>query len=182
MTEQRPELNRGLDPAELQRWYWKGSELSSFARELGISTRGPKAALVARLSATLAGAPLPREERPRGRTDGMVEPLELSTLIPPGQSCTQAIRKFMVAQLGTRFSFDGPMREFFHGSDGSRTLEDAVSHWRSTRDRGPQPIGVQFELNRFSRSWHQSNPEGTRAEMLIAWEEYKSLPVERRKG
>lgn len=179
-TEAKPELNSSMDSAELSRWYWTGSELADLARELGVARSGSKMELIERIAAKLSGDPLPPlPERP-SRVNSINEPLSEETLVPRGQSCTQAIRYFLKNKIGKNFRFDASMRDFFHQSDGTRTLGDAISHWYSTRDRDVEPIGDQFELNRFTRSWYRDNPMDSREELLRAWETYKATPVELR--
>lgn len=71
------------------------------------------------------------------------------------------------------------MREFIAAGAG-RTLGEAVEHWRATRTGPPRAIGPQFELNRFSRDWHRSHPEGTPKERQEAWAQHRSLPADNR--
>ncbi|WP_408647198.1 hypothetical protein [Tessaracoccus coleopterorum] len=77
--------------------------------------------------------------------------------MPPGQRCSQYLRAWFEAHLGTGFSFDAPMRAFLAEADGVRTLGDALAHYRATRGERAG-IGSQFEFNRFTRAWHASHP------------------------
>lgn len=43
-------------------------------------------------------------------------------IAPQGQRCSQAVRAWFVEQVGGSFSFDGEMRAFFAGTDGTQTL------------------------------------------------------------
>jgi hypothetical protein len=72
------------------------------------------------------------------------------------------------------------MREFFARTTGSQTLQDALDHYLATRTTTPQPIDSQFEFNRFTRDWYARNPEGSRQEMLAAWQDFRQLPAEAR--
>jgi hypothetical protein len=69
------------------------------------------------------------------------------------------------------------MRDFIATGAG-RTLDHAVEHWHATRDRpeGGREIAPQFELNRFVREWHTTNPGGTHREALAAWREHRARP------
>lgn len=188
--EQRPQLTPALSGTELERWYWLSTELASLARTLGISPGGTKQQLTARLVAALDGRPPPDPPlRPGSKKPGSIKPgtsgrqlvgeLSLDSVIPPGQRCSQELRRFFTDALGPSFRFDAPMREFIANGHG-RTLREAADHWRATRDRPRGEIAPQFELNRFVRGWHAAHPSGTRAEALAAWRLHRSLPVDAR--
>lgn len=72
------------------------------------------------------------------------------------------------------------MREFFANVDGTQTMGDALSHWHNTREQAARPIDKQFEYNRFIQSWSYRYPDGTRAEMLVAWKSYRDTPIDKR--
>lgn len=183
MPETRPPADAALSGAELLRWYWLKEELVTLARTVGVPTHGSKRQLTARLVAALDGVPPPPEpERPpRGAVGGLSGPLTIGTVIPPGQRCSQHLRAFFAAELGPGFRFDGPMRAFIADGAG-RTLGEALEHWHATRERDAEPIGEQFELNRFVRSWHAANPGGAHRDALAAWRRHRSLPVEARRA
>ncbi len=183
--ETRPPLTARLTGTELRRWYWLHSELIDFARTLGVATAGGKVALTERVAFALDGQPPPPGSGGRRSVGGaqLVGPLTEDTVIPTGQRCSQRLRAYFVAHLGAGFHFDAPMREFI--STGGRTLGEALEYWRTTRPAHPRPsaateISAQFELNRFTRAWHQTHPGRPRAELLAAWAHYRSLPVEAR--
>lgn len=179
-SEQRPELTPSLTGAELQRWYWLKSELIDFARALDMPTGGSKDELTVRVAAALDGKHRVPMVRRRAVTVQLGGELSRATVIPPGQRASQHLRKWFTAQLGPSFHFDRHMRDFVASADGARTLGDALDHWRSTRDQPTTTIDSQFELNRFTRTWHEQNPGGTRAELLADWRTYRSLPVDAR--
>lgn len=180
-TAVRPALSRDLSAEEFVRWYWLKDELAAFARTLGIRATGAKELLADRIAAELAGrafvepaaATVARSTQLSGELTG-------ATLIPAGQRSSQTVRAWMTAQVGPAFHFDAEMRGFFAESDGTRTLADALAHWHSTRRQEPRGIDPQFEYNRFTRAWHAQHPAGSRRELLAAWAEYRSRPVEER--
>lgn len=178
-TQARPALDDRLSGAELGRWYWLHTELVGLARALGVTTAGGKAARTVRLAAALDGDSPPPAPTRRAATAQLTGPLDDATVIPPGQGCSQAIRDFFVGRVGPGFRFDAPMREFVSAGAG-RTLAEAVQHWRSSRSAEPREIAPQFELNRFTRSWSATHPDGSRAALLAAWRRHRSLPVEAR--
>ncbi|MFT3834725.1 MAG: DUF6434 domain-containing protein [Micropruina sp.] len=180
MSRTRPELQPGLPAAEFIRWYWLKAELQQFARVLGIRAGGGKQQLTDRIEARLAGRPF---AEPRSSTPNAAQlsgPLTADTAIPAGQRCSQHLRTWFVARLGTGFRFDAPMREFFDEADGTQTLGDAVAHWHATRDQGPRDVAGQFEYNRFTRAWHAQHPDASRREVIDAWNDYRSRPIDER--
>jgi hypothetical protein len=180
---QRPALSTALTGAELRRWYWLKEELVHLARELGTSTAGGKELLTGRVAAALDGVaptePAPASRRSAGRSQ-LTGTLDASTRIPEGQRCSQLVRAWLRDQVGGSFRFDAEMRAFFASTDGSQTMQDALDHWCSTRGQGATSIEPQFELNRFTRAWYQTHPGGSREQLMEAWREYRSHPVDER--
>ena len=178
---QRPPLDHALSGSELMRWYWLKDELTSFARTLGVRTTGGKDVLAARIAAALDGAPYQEPRRSSSvATKKLDGTLTSSTVIPRGQPCSQAVRAWFVSQVGPSFGFDAAMRQFFADTDGSQTLQDSLDHYHATRNSGPKEIDSQFEYNRFTRSWHQAHPNGSRTELLAAWQRYRATPSDKR--
>ena len=175
----RPAPTGDLSAEEFARWYWLKEELAEFARALGIRTTGGKTLLTERISAKLAGHPFVEPAAATGgRSKQLSGDLTGSTLVPAGQRSSQAVRAWMTAQVGDGFHFDAEMRAFFADSDGTRTLDEAVAHWYATRRQDAREIDAQFEYNRFTRAWHAQHPGGSRRDLLAAWAQYRSLPVE----
>lgn len=170
-----------MSSREFERWYWLKAELEPFARSLGVRANGSKEEIANRISAALDGKPAPREASTRRASSQQLSgPLSEETVIPPGQRCSQALRVWFTDRIGDQFRFDGPMREFIAAADGKSTLGDAVGVWHATRNRGADEISGQFELNRFTRHWHDQNPGGSRAQLMRAWAVYRDTPVDLR--
>ncbi len=181
IASSRPVLGPGLTADEFRRWYYLKTELTAFARQLGVATSGSKELIAARISSRLSGGSTPAalEGERVSATRQLERPVTGASVIPLGQRCSQVLREFFVGLVGQSFRFDAPMRNFVAGGAG-RTLDEAVDHWRATRDQGPASIGPQFELNRFTRGWYLDNPGGTRDEVLTAWRRYRSEPEDTR--
>lgn len=180
-AENRPALTTDLTSAELLRWYWLKDELADLARRLGIRASGGKELLTQRIAAKIDGIPF-AEPQPSRRTSSaqLVGPLTSATVIPEGQRCSQVVRAWFFGQVGASFGFDAEMRAFFADTDGTQTMQDALDHYRATRDQGTKSIDGQFEFNRFTRAWHEANPTGNRDDLIQAWKEYRELPVDQR--
>lgn len=165
--------------ADVRDWYWTRAELDNVARRLGLSRRGSKADVTARLIAQLAGEdPAPPPVRPRP-VAGLSTPLTPDMVVPDGQRMTRGLRDWFIDQVGSGFRFDSHMRGFFADPRG-RTLSDAVRLWHDTRSAPPPPIGAQFEYNRFTRWYRATHPQADRADLMAAWRVYKDTPAPRR--
>ncbi|MER8025628.1 DUF6434 domain-containing protein [Glutamicibacter protophormiae] len=179
--EIRPALTSRLTGADLLRWYWRKDELAEFARQLNIRATGGKELLTARIAAKLDSVPFPEPQSAKKSNGTQLSgPLTVMTVIPQGQRCSQVVRAWFIEQVGAAFSFDAEMRAFFSQSDGTQTMQDALDHYRATRDQGAKPIDPQFEYNRFTRAWHEANPAGLREDLLGDWHKYRRLPLDQR--
>lgn len=178
---QRPRLSPVLTGSELLRWYWLKDELTDFACTLGVRSTGSKELLTQRLAAALDGRPFtePAAKRAAGGKQ-LSGALTASTVIPKGQRCSQVVRAWFIDQVGSSFGFDSQMREFFANADGTQTLQDAYNHYLDTREQGQKSIDSQFEYNRFTRAWYTEHPEGSREELIEAWHDYRSRPIDER--
>ena len=181
IDEKRPGLTENLTGGELLRWYWLKEELVDFASRLGIRTVGGKEILAQRIAAKLDDVPFAEPQQARRTVRAQLDsPLTPETVIPEGQRCSQIVRAWFIEQVGVSFGFDAEMRSFFAGADGTQTMQDALDHYRSTRERGAKTIDAQFEYNRFTRAWHEANPTGTREDLLHAWQRYRERPIDQR--
>lgn len=178
---ERPPLSTELSGAEFARWYWLKDELSSFARTLGLKTTGSKDLLTARITASLNGLAFAEPAiAPKRSATQLSGQLHSTTLIPAGQRSSQVLRAWFTERIGPSFHFDVHMREFIATSNGTRTFGHAIEHWHATRNLGPTEIDSQFEYNRFTRVWHQTHPEGSKEQLLNAWNSYRNRPIDER--
>lgn len=169
--EKRPHPSDVADEHTLRRWYWLKSELVGMARAAGLSAAGSKIELRERITAHLSGlaaAPVKRA----ALSDTLPAILTGETSISPGQRCTQALRAWMLERVGPSFTFDATMRDAV--AAGGLTLNELVTRWQQPRPAS-EPA-EQFELNRFSRSWHREHPCGNHTDMLLAWKDHRSRP------
>lgn len=177
----RPPLDSHISTEEFQRWYWLKTELTEFARLLGVRVSGGKELLTARIAAKLDGREFIEPSAPKGGERRQLSgPLAPETVIPIGQRCSQVVRAWMTEQAGDGFHFDAEMRAFLAESDGTKTMQDALDHWRATRSQTQRDIDPQFEYNRFTRSWHEDHPDESRDALLAAWQEYRARPIDER--
>lgn len=171
-----PPLDQTLDAAEFARRYWLRSELVGFCRREGITASGSKDELTARVTAHLSGQPLPMPAAAR-RIGGMPTVLNADTVIGPGWRCTEALRRFLEAELGRRVRFDGALRRLVHEGAGLR-LGDLIARWAEAPLKAE--IAPQFEYNRFVRAFRAASPGATHAAVVAAWKAYRDTPKDLR--
>lgn len=161
------------------RWYWAMAELQPFARTLGLRAAGPKAELIERIAARLAGREHTDKPHRRPPTPPpMTRPLTASTLIPEGQRSTELLRAFFESEIGPSFTFNGHIRAFL--LTGGATLRDAVEHWYRTVGTALPTQSESLEFNQFTQAWHAAHPEGTTTQCRQAWREHRALPLDQR--
>jgi hypothetical protein len=80
----RPTLGRGLPVADFDAWEWRKDELITFARALGVPTRGTKEALSRRIRSQLGRVYPPTETVITA--DGVVTPPALKVVAPVSAS------------------------------------------------------------------------------------------------
>lgn len=181
--ETRPPLTARLTGTELRRWYWLHSELIDFARTLGVATAGGKGR-ADRAGGVRAGRPAAatRIGRPAlgGRSaagraaDRRHGDSDRSTLLA---AVAGVLRRPSRCRLPLRRAHARVhLHRRAHPGRGTRVL--AYDSAGTPRPSAATEISAQFELNRFTRAWHQTHPGRPRAELLAAWAHYRSLPVE----
>lgn len=181
IDSERPALTRELTATEFLRWYWLKAELCAFVRTLGLSATGSKQDVTARIAACLEGKTPPSPSTRQNKSGKQLEaPLTRETLIPSGQRASQVLREFFEREAGSGFRFTGPIRTFLAESQGDRTLGEAITVYQSGRGQKAEAIGAQFELNRFTRAFHEQHPGATAKEVRAAWIRYRALPVDQR--
>ena len=173
----RPALTPTIAAAEFSRWYWTVAELAAFATELGVSRRGPKAALTERIRATLAGETV--VEPPPVRRTRLAPPMSRATVIPDGLVLSRELRDWFVAEVGPGFRANEVLRRFL-AEEAGRTLGDALDCFEATRHAPSAAIGAQFEYNAFVRAWWERHPDGTADELRSAWTRWRATPVDER--
>jgi hypothetical protein len=171
----RPELNVQISAADFEDFYWLKSELIDFCRANNLPSSGSKDDLTRRIKEFLVtGQVLPPDKRstPKG---SMPNIFTSDTVIGPGWRCSQALRAFFEAEIGSQFHFDGVMRDLIRHGEG-RTLQEIIEIWYRAKQNphAEKEIAPQFEYNRFFRAFFKANPGATRQEAVAAWKEKRA--------
>ncbi len=174
----RPPLDQSMTEAEFRRWYWTMAELQPFARLLGVSATGRKAAIAERIAARLGDRPPPEPSERTRRGPQLTGELSMRTQIPPGQRSSNELRAFFEREIGAGFRFNGHMRSFLLA--GGTRLAQAVDHWHATVGTPLPRQSESLEFNRFTKDWHRAHPGGTNAECRAAWAVHRATPIDER--
>jgi hypothetical protein len=147
-------------------YYWLMAELVDFAKQLGLSARGPKPELMARIERRLHGLP-DRADRSKTKAAGPRDSekrLTRDTRVVAYKSDDKT-RAFFVSQIGSDFHFTYRLNQF-RLSRKNLTYGDLVDEWLAERDRRRDPhykppIAAHGEYNRFIRGFFaDKNNEG----------------------
>ena len=163
----RPSLHPQLAPHTFAAWYWLKAELQAYCRAQGMSAGGSKAELMQRISAHLAGTPVPTAAPHKTPRAALPSTLSLNTNLQSGWPLNQALREFFVAHLGMPFRFNQALRDLFKNPQG-QTLADAVALYRQTHAQ-TRSISGQFQFNQHMRDHFAQHPGATREQALQAW-------------
>jgi hypothetical protein len=122
-TDVRPQLVEGLSAGEFDAWDWPKTELTKFARLLGIPSTGTKAVLAARIRKRLPATP--------GDT-GLDLGAEIMRMPEPTvEVVTPAPRS--VAQQPAAVPAEAATPAFFRGASAGQTRAQALAAWFAQR-------------------------------------------------
>ncbi|MCP4137672.1 MAG: cytoplasmic protein [bacterium] len=168
----RPELTKDLSAEEFMAWYWLKEELASFCSAHGLPTGGSKEAIAGRIRLFLETGeikkPVSKGTRPKAE---MPKQFKRETVVGEGWRCSQELRKFFEKELGEKFRYDGPMRDFIKKDGIGKTLGDAIALWHEEKKkpREEKEIAKQFEYNRFVREFFKENKGASLQDAIAAW-------------
>jgi len=180
LAPQKPKLQPGISVADFMEHYWLKEELVDFARSLGLSSRGAKPELRARIERRLRGEPDRPEARkkPKGRRDSE-EPLTRATPVVHYKSDAKT-RAFFEAQIGSRFHFTYRLNQYRQANEGL-TYGDLVDEWLAEegrrRSEGYQaPLAEHGKYNLFVRAFFadEANKGKSMKDAAAAWNESKT--------
>ncbi|MEM8707633.1 MAG: DUF6434 domain-containing protein [Actinomycetota bacterium] len=182
MSDTRPELAAITDPTVFTDWYWLKTELIDHCRAIGVSTQGSKADLTDRIGHFIAtGERAAPQRRPAAVSsfDWARADLDRSTVITDSYRNGPNVRRFFIAEIGDRFSFNIEFMAWMK-ANGGRTLGDAVDAWLAieARRRGGEkadiPAGNQF--NRYVRDFFDANPGRSMDDARACWAAKRNRP------
>jgi SAP domain-containing new25/Domain of unknown function (DUF6434) len=138
MTEKpqaKPRLAPDMPAEDFTGHYWLMAELTEFAVSLGISARGPKPELGARIERRLRGLPDPPDpikRQKRGPRDSD-KPLRRDTPVVNYRNDDKT-RAFFQEQIGLSFHFTYHLNQFRRAHE-NLTYGDLVDEWLAEQER-----------------------------------------------
>ena len=153
----KPTLRRDISVADFKAYYWSMAELTALAKELGLSPRGNKPNLSARLERRLRGLPDEQsvEQRHRGPRDSD-KALRPETPVVSYKSDDRT-RDFFKRYIGPHFHFTYRLNQY-RLANHNLTYGDLIREWVAEYDRRKDPnyrapIASHGEYNRYIRDY-----------------------------
>ena len=171
----RPNLTKTLVSDDFMAYYWLKTELVSFCRTEGMPSSGSKGDLTERIRHYLETGQIKKSVRKTTKTD-MPDKFSRETVIGKNWRCSQSLRAFFEQEIGSKFHFNGVMRDFIKQDGVGLPLQAAIDCWHEAQQQpaSEKEIGAQFEYNRHFREYFKQNPGATRQEAIAAWNEKKA--------
>lgn len=176
MSDLRPDLTPDLAADDFRAFYWLKEELLQFCREQSIGSQGSKQELAERIAHFLETGEK-KSSVAKSQHRKMPASFTADTIIEVGWRCSEDLRAFFEAEIGSHFHFNQLMRDFIKQEHG-KTLREAMQAWQSNHAAPVKTaIASQFEYNQHTRDYYEKNPDATRAEVIASW---KALRAQRR--
>jgi hypothetical protein len=123
-TDVRPQLVEGLSAGEFDAWDWPKTELTKFARHLGIPSTGTKAALAARI----------RKRLPVGQDVAVLDlAAEIMRMPEPTVEVVTSASPAMASRPPSAPPASSTAPGFFRGATDGQTRAQALAAWFAQR-------------------------------------------------
>ena|ERR1041385_6358467 len=176
----KPVLRAGMSATEYKAYYWMMADLVRFARRLGLSTRGHKPELSARIERCLRG--MRERTEAQSKVNGPRDsdkPLRRSTRVVNYKSDDKT-RAFFESEIGPGFHFTYRLNQY-RLAHPNLTYGDLIDVWVAERDRRRSPnykppIPEYGKYNRFIRDFFMDKRNKGRSlrEAAASWNKIKN--------
>jgi hypothetical protein len=173
---ERPKLNKNLDSATFQSYYYLKEELVQFCKQEGLQTAGGKADINKRISHYLdTGERLAAKAKSRITVD--IGNINKDTLIESNFICSEKHRAFFEQEIGKRFSFNVIFQKWLKSNTGKSYSEAIQAYYQILADKKhvKTVIDKQFEYNTYIRDFFDDNDGKSLDEAIKCWKYKKSL-------
>lgn len=173
----KPDIQTITSGAELQRWYWRKSDLVAHARFLGLKTGSGKFTILQRIAHFLdtgeRDAPSDQVTKSTSRFDWQNETLSRATIITDNYKNSQNVRAFFHTEIGPDFKFTIALMDWMKDNIG-RTLGDACQACLAIRAQENTPgfktkIKSHNQFNQYTRDFLADNPQMGMTEVRKTW-------------
>lgn len=176
MTD-RPILDKDLDSATFQSYYYLKEELVQFCRQEGLQTAGGKVELTKRISYYLdTGGKLISKAKSKSSAD--IGNITEDSLIESNFICSEKHRAFFKQKIGNDFSFNVMFQNWLKSNTG-KSYKDAIqAYYQILEDKkkGKTVIEKQFEYNTYIRNFFADNNGKGLDDAIKCWKYKKSIP------
>ena len=179
--EERPILEKGLDPEIFLEYYYLKDELIEFCRKEGLQATGGKIEITDRIAHYLkTGERLVSKKTHISSTSytGSIGVITLDSRIENNFKCTEKHRAFFKEQIGIGFKFNVAFQKWLKENTG-KTYQDAVDAYykiQKINQTKRTTIDKQFEYNTYIRDFFDDNKGRTLREAIACWKYKRSLP------
>ena len=172
----RPDLDKNLDSATFQSYYYLKEELLQFCKQEGLQSTGGKIDLTKRISHYLdTGEKLIDKTKSKGAAD--IGDITEDALIESDFVCSEKHRAYFKQVIGSGFSFNVLFQSWLKSNAG-KTYKDAVlAYYQILADKksGKTVIDKQFEYNTYIRDFFADNNGRTLDEAIKCWKYKKGI-------
>ncbi|MEO0895063.1 MAG: DUF6434 domain-containing protein [Bacteroidota bacterium] len=182
---EKPIITSIVSSEDFLNWYWLKEEMVLMCQHLNLPYSGRKFELRDRIAYALEheGKLLPAAPSPKKHSsfNWAKEELSPQTIITDNVSFGPNFRRFMKAQIGSKFSCHSDFMDWVKANPG-KTLQDAVIKWVELEERKKDPsfkreIAANNMLAQYVRDFMAHHPESTLKEVLSIWKKKKKLPA-----
>lgn len=181
----KPKITKITNSDAFQSWYWLKAEMVEKCKQLGLPYTGGKFELRDRIIYALdhdgALMPVVKSDKPTSKFNWSKASLSLDTEITDNVKFGPNFRRFMTAQIGSRFSCHSDFMDWVKDNSG-KTLGDAVIKWEELERRKDDPsfrreIAEHNMLAQYVRDFLADNRGSRFQEALQCWKAKKQLPA-----
>jgi len=173
----RPNLDKNLDSATFQSYYYLKEELVRFCRQEGLRTTGGKTDLAKQISHYLdTGEKLVVVEK-KTRPSVGIEDITEDTIIENNFVCSEKHRAFFEQAVGKGFSFNVIFQRWLKSNAGKSYKEAIQAYYQilANKKKGETVIDKQFEYNTYIRDFFADNSGKSLGDAIKCWKNKKSL-------
>ena len=157
-------------------FYYLKSELVEFCKKNGLQTSGGKPELTERVYRFLKSGEK-TTSRSQRKNIKPIENLTTESIIEENISCSEQLRAFYKAHIGSGFKFCVQFQRWLKNNAG-KTYGDSIKAYNqiiNNKNVLPKEIDKQFEYNTYIRDFFKDNKDKTLKQAICCWNYKKSL-------
>ena len=171
----RPNLTKEISIKDFKDFYWLKSELTTFCRELKISSGGGKIEIANRISEYLeTGKVTKKVTTKKPKLPKATQPITEDTIIGIEYRAYKEKKEFLQSKIGKHFHFTIHLLDYFEKNARKKTYGELIEEWYKEQELKKDPnfikeITPQFEYNTYIRDFLKDNPTKTKKIAIQYW-------------